>query len=196
MNPLKNLAVSLAAFAIVGAASHVTAAPATSEAAQKVSAAKAVEAPGVAVQLVKDADKDAKGEIAAAVVKAGLKKHPATLSSLLSSVLKAAPESTEAVVNAALDVLPDAAITIVRVASEAVPAKSDVILAAASKKVPAKRTAIERDMASVRARRVVASTGPTPAGAALSGGTITQTGGGGTPPVQVNAYAGADPGRP
>ena len=196
MNPLKKLAVILAAITFVASASSAVAASATSEAAHKVAAAKAVEAPAVAIKMVQDADKDAKTDTAVAVVTAGLRKHPAALSSILSGVLKASPDSTEAVVNAAMDVMPDASITIVRVASAAVPAKSALILTAASKKAPAKRAVMEREMASLRGHRTVAASTPGPAGAALSGGTVTQTGGGGTPPVQVNAYAGADPGRP
>jgi len=197
MNPLKKLAVSLAAVTFVSASSHLAAATPSVEAAKMVASAKAVEAPGVAVKLVKSADKDAKSDIAVAVVKAGLRKHPAAISSILSGVLKASPESAESVVDAALDTMPDASITIVKVASEAVPAKSDAFLAMASKKVPAKRGLMEREMASVRSRRLVTTpAAPAPVGAALSGGTITQTGTAGAPPTTVNSYAGADPGRP
>jgi hypothetical protein len=197
MNPLKKIAVSLAALAFVASASHAFAASAAADAAsQKVAVTKAVEAPAVAVSLVKHASKEAKTDIAVAVVTSGLKSHPSALSSILAGVLKAAPESTEAVVNAALDVLPDASITIVRIASEAVPAKADVALAAASKRVPSKSLALEREVASVRSRRLAATPTVSVTGAALTGGTETQTPSGRTPPVQVNSYGGSDPGRP
>ncbi len=196
MNPLKKYAVVLAALTFVASASHVVAASAETETAgRQVAAAKAVEAPAVAVKLVNDASKEAKNDIASAVVASGLRKHPAAIASILSSVLKAAPETTEAVINSALDVLPDSSITIVRVGSQAVPSKADLILAIASKRVPGKRIAMEREVATLRGHRVVAATAP--AGAALGGGIVTQDPNpGGPPPLQLNAYAGADPGRP
>jgi hypothetical protein len=196
MNSVKKFSVTLAALSAFAVVSVNAATAVEIEAVgQKVAAAKAVEAPAIASKLIGKAAKEDKETIAVAALSAGLRSHPASLTTLLSSVLKAAPESTEALVNTALDIVPDSALTIVRVVSEVNPAKSDVAFAAATKRAPSKKVALEREMAAVRARRIVATTAP--AGAALGGGTVNQTPRPTqTPPVQVSSYGAADPGRP
>lgn len=196
MNSVKKISVTLAALSAVAVMSVSAATVAEVEAmGQKVASAKAVEAPAVVTKLINDASKEDKQSVAVAALGAGLRAHPAALVSLLTSAIKSAPGATEALVDVALDTVPDSALTTIRVVSEVNPVKSDVALAAAVKRTPAKKSAFEREVAAVRARRIVAT--PTVAGAALGGGTVTQNPRpNAAPPTQVTSYGGFDPSRP
>ena len=185
--------VALSAFTVVSV--HASSAAELELVGQKVAASKAVEAPAVAVKFVSKASKEDKEQVAVAALSAGLRAHPAALPSLLTAVIKAAPTATDALVNTALDLAPGSAVTIVRVASEANPAKTEAVLAAAVKRAPAMKASMEREMAAVRSRRIVASTALAAAG--IGGGTVTQTPDPVViPPNQISSYGAADPGRP
>jgi len=196
MKSVKKLSVTLAVVsALSGLTVHAATTAEVESVTKKVAATKAVEAPAVVGKLVAKASKEDKEQIAVAALASGLRTHPAAITSLLTAALKGAPESAEALVDTTLDVLPDSGMTVVRVVSEVLPAKSDLAVAAVAKRAPAQKAAAERELAASRARRLV--TTPTPASAALSGGTVNQTPRPvATPPAQIGSYAGGDPGRP
>lgn len=203
MNSVKKFSVTLAALSAFAVVSIQAATPAELEAVgQKVSSAKAVEAPAVVTREIAKASKEDKTAFATAALSAGLRKHPGSIASLLTSAIKASPESTEALVDTALNIQPDSSMVVLRAVAEVHPAKSDAALAAVVKRTPAKKASYERELTAVRtaaARRVVApvAAAPVPAGAALKTPVVIVTPKPSTPPpVQVSTYGGADPSRP
>ncbi len=199
MKSVKKLSVTLAVVSALSAVTLQAATAAQVEAvSKKVAATKAVEAPALVGKLVTKASKEDKQQIAVAALASGLRTHPAAITSLLTAALKGAPESVEALVNTTLDVMPDSGMTVVRVVAEVLPTKSDLVVAAVAKRAPAQKAAAERELAASRARRLVAT--PTPASAAISGGTVDQQPRPvATPPTQIDSgsvYGGGDPGRP
>jgi len=197
MKSLEKISVTLVAISALAVVSARASSAAELEAVgQKVAASKTVEAPAVAVKLVKKAAKEDKEQVALAALTAGLRAHPASLPTLLTAVIKAAPDSTDALVTAALELVPESAATIVRVASESNPAKAEAALAAAVKRVPAMKVTMEREMAATRSRRIVASAAPAPAALTVDGPVIQTPRPPAPPPKPVTAYGGFDPGRP
>lgn len=197
-NSLRNLAASVAFASILATVPVYALTPSETATLEKqVAAARIVEVPAVASQLVGKALAKERINTAVAVVVAGIKTHPTSLASVISSVLKVAPEATEAVVEAAIETAPDQAVAVVRAASEAAPAKTDSVLLAASRKAPSKATVFEREVSQVRARRLE-SNAPVAAALTSTGSTTTPVVGPDAEitPITTGTYSGGDVLRP
>lgn len=156
---------------------------------KSVSAAKVVEVPFVAAKTVSAAATEDKEQVAVAVVVAAIRSHPSSIGSVITAVIRSAPQTTAAVVAAALEVAPDSSLTIVAAAAKGAPDQADKAVAVASRKLPARTASFEREVASVRGRRLISTAGAD----GITSGSITQTIIGGVRPLQAQPTPGAGP---
>lgn len=160
-----------------------------------IASSKVVEVPAAVAKAITNASKEDRSAVATTAVVAAIKSHPSTVAATVTAAVKAAPESVDAIVNAALEVAPNSALTIVSAAAEGAPERADQIAAVASKKMPTRAASFEREVASVRGRRLVS------AAAGLTSGQVQVTPlniPASAAPAAVNSYAvqGGASGRP
>lgn len=160
-----------------------------------IASSKVVEVPAAVAKAITGASKEDRSVVATTAVVAAIKSHPSTVAATVTAAVKAAPESVDAIVNAALEVAPNSALTIVSAAAEGAPERADQIAAVASKKMPTRAASFEREVASVRGRRLIS------AAAGLTSNQPQQTPlniPAGAAPAAVNSYAvtGGASGRP
>ncbi|MFZ9854044.1 MAG: hypothetical protein ACO3I0_02915, partial [Limisphaerales bacterium] len=135
-----------------------------------IASSKVVEVPAAVAKAIASVSKEDRSVAAVTAVTAAIKTHPSTVAATVTAAVKAAPEAVDAIVNAALEVAPNSALTIVSAAAEGAPERADQIAAVASKKMPTRSASFEREVASVRGRRLVS------AGAGLTSGQVQQVG--------------------
>lgn len=160
-----------------------------------IASSKVVEVPAAVAKAIAGASKEDRSAVATTAVTAAIKAHSSTVAATVTAAVKAAPEAVDAIVNAALEVAPNSSLTIVSAAAEGAPERADQIAAVASKKMPTRAASFEREVASVRGRRLVS------AAAGLTSGQIQQAPLNIPPsaaPAAKNSYAvsGGDSGRP
>jgi hypothetical protein len=160
-----------------------------------IASSKVVEVPAAVAKAIASVSKEDRSVAAVTAVTAAIKTHPSTVAATVTAAVKTAPEAVDAIVNAALEVAPNSALTIVSAAAEGAPERADQIAAVASKKMPTRSASFEREVASVRGRRLVS------AGAGLTSGAVQQQALNIPPaaaPASVNSYAvsGGASGRP
>ena len=122
-----------------------------------ITSSKVVEVPAAVSKAIASASKEDRSIVATTAVTAALKAHPSTVAATVTAAVKSAPEAVDAIVNAALEVAPNSALTIVSAAAEGAPERADQIAAIASKKMPTRSASFEREVASVRGRRLVSA---------------------------------------
>lgn len=160
-----------------------------------IASSRVVEVPAAVAKAINGASKEDRPVVATAAVVAAIKSHPSTVAATVTAAVKAVSEAVDAIVNAALEVAPNSALTIVSAAAEGAPERADQIAAVASKRMPTRAAAFEREVASVRGRRLVS------AAAGLTSGQVQQTALNIPPsaaPKGVNSYgvSGGASGRP
>jgi len=144
------LAVLLAALSFVAAPSASALSHSQALAIKKVVAdVPAAEVAARAADLVSQADKSDRKDVALATVREIISKRPATLIAVVAAITKAAPDLSVAVASEAARLAGDQAAAIAKAASTGNPAQADRIAAEVSRIAPSSATKITRAVAAV-----------------------------------------------